>query len=47
MNLNISNHDNQFMDGIFDDAAKIEDEILGLFENKRNDSFISDFSKSY
>ena len=42
--MNSSNQDNQFMDGIFDDAAKIEDEILGLFDTKRNDSFISDFS---
>ena len=34
------------MDGIFDDAAKIEDEIFGIVQNKRNDSFNSDFSKS-
>ena len=34
------------MDGIFDDAAKIEDEIFGFVQNKRNNSFNSDFSKS-
>jgi hypothetical protein len=34
------------MDGIFDDVAMIEDEILGINGINKNDSFISNSSKS-
>jgi len=34
------------MDGIFDDAAIIEDEILDICGVKKNQSFISDSSTS-